>query len=117
MVDVSAGGLSMKLGPREGEAPLARMDMGDWRHSRVLCSFELRDGQRFENLAGVVATVENLRTAGQGIRLRLAFSGLTESQRDRLSAAVAAEQRAPPAPEGLTRILPLEEEEDDDTDD
>jgi hypothetical protein len=117
MVDVSAGGLSMKLGPREGEAHLARMDMGDWRHSRVLCSFELRDGQRFENLAGVVATVENLRPAGQGIRLRLAFSGLTEAQRDRLSAAVAAEQRAPPAPEGLTRILPLEEEEEDDTDD
>jgi hypothetical protein len=121
MVDVSAGGLSLKLGPREGEAPLARMDMGDWRHSRVLCSFELRDGQRFENLAGVVATVENLRPSGQGIRLRLAFTGLTEAQRDRLSAAVAAEKRAPPAPEGLARILPLEvevEEEDDrDTDD
>jgi hypothetical protein len=116
MVDVSAGGLSLKLGPREGEAPLARMDMGDWQHSRVLCSFELRDGQRFENLACVVATVENLRPNGHGIRLRLAFSGLTEAQRDRLSAAVAAEKRGPPAPEGLPRILPLEDEEDD-TDD
>jgi hypothetical protein len=116
MVDVSAGGLSLKLGPREGEALLARMDMGDWQHSRLLCSFELRDGQRFENLAGVVATVENLSPAGQGIRLRLAFTGLTDAQRDRLSAAVAAEQRAAPAPEGLARILPLEEEEDDDDD-
>jgi hypothetical protein len=123
MVDVSAGGLSLKLGPREGAAPLA--PLRDWRHSRVLCSFELRDGQRFENLAGVVATVENLRPAGQGIRLRLAFTGLTESQRDRLSAAVAAEQKAPPAPAGLARILPLasqeeqeeEEGDDDDTDD
>lgn len=114
LVDVSAGGLSLKL---EREHNVFLGDLGDWKSSRVLCSFELRDGQRFEDLAALVATVEPLRPAAQGFRLRLAFTGLPHATQDRLSAAVASEQRAPPPPEGLARILPLEDQEDDENQD
>jgi hypothetical protein len=102
LIDVSAGGLSLKLA-RDGNGPL--VSLGDWKHVKVLCSFHLRDGQhRFERLEAVVATVEALRPAGQGFHLGLAFTSLGDSERDRLSAAVAAEQRAPAPPDTFARL-------------
>jgi hypothetical protein len=105
LIDVSAGGLSLKL-VRDGNGPL--VSLGDWKHVKVLCAFHLRDGQhrqhRFEGLEAVVATVEALRPAGQGFHLGLAFTSVSDSERDRLSAAVAAEQRAPAPPDTFARL-------------
>jgi hypothetical protein len=85
IVDVSAGGLSMNLPVSPGGLVA--------RGERVRCWFTLDPHATFQALVAVVM--------GAGIvsgtqHLRLAFVSLAQAERDRLAAAVARHQGAPP---------------------
>jgi hypothetical protein len=80
LVDVSAGGLALEL-------PVLP-DGAVRRGARLRCSFTLGENDTFEDMETlVVAAAAGPRTGMQ--HLRLSFTGLPESARDRLVAAVA----------------------------
>jgi hypothetical protein len=79
LVDASAGGLSMDL-PLESDGPLEQ-------GARIRCSFTLGPGEVFEEVeALVVAAAAGPQADLQ--HLRVAFTSIAESERDRLAAAV-----------------------------
>jgi hypothetical protein len=90
MVDVSAGGLSMSLPVSPARAVV--------RGSHVRCWFTLDAHAMFEGLVAVVVDARAVAVPRPGIQtLRLAFTALSDADRDRLASAVARHQGAPPA--------------------
>jgi len=90
MVDVSAGGLSMNLPVSPARAVV--------RGSHVRCWFTLDEHATFEGLVAVVIEGRAVAVPRPGIQnLRLAFTALSDAERDRLATAVARHQGAPPA--------------------
>jgi len=87
MGDVSAGGLSLTL-PALPARPVVR-------GSHVLCWFMLDEHATFEALAAVVVDARAVAIP-RSQNLRLAFTALPETDRDRLAAAVARHQRTAP---------------------
>jgi hypothetical protein len=89
IADVSAGGLSLNL-PVSTAGALAR-------GVHVLCWFTLDGHATFEALAAVVEAAGAATGPPPGEQhLRLSFVALVDAERDRLAAAVAKHQSAPP---------------------
>jgi len=90
VVDVSAGGLSLNLPFAPGRAVV--------RGSHVRCWFTLDQHATFEGLVAVVVGARAMTGPRPPLQnLRLAFSALSDADRDRLAAAVARHPAAPPA--------------------
>jgi hypothetical protein len=88
-VDVSAGGLSLNVPLSPTRALM--------RGSRVRCWLTLDQHATFEGLVAVVVDARAAAGPRPGSQnLRLAFAALPEADRDRLAAAVARHQGAPP---------------------
>jgi hypothetical protein len=100
MVDVSAGGLSLNL-PVSPAGPVLR-------GSHVRCWFTLDEHAAFEALIAIVVDARAIAVP-RSQNLRLAFTALPETDRDRLAAAVARHQGAPAASAmGSSPLLALE---------
>jgi hypothetical protein len=68
------------------------------RGSHVRCWFTLDEHATFEGLVAVVVDGRAVAVPRPGIQnLRLAFTALSDAERDRLATAVARHQGAPPA--------------------
>lgn len=80
IVDVSAGGMSF-------EAPAAPS-----QGVLYLCSFELGPSEAFRDLAAIVLDSAPLQR-GAGFQVRVAFTGLSIPERERLAAQVAWQQQ------------------------
>ena len=90
MVDVSAGGLSMNLPVSPARAVV--------RGSHVRCWFTLDEHATFEGLVAVVVDGRAVAVPRPGTQtLRLAFTALSDADRDRLATAVARHAGAPSA--------------------
>ncbi len=88
-VDVSAGGLSLNLTVSPGRTLV--------RGRHVRCWFTLDEHATFDGLSAVLVDARAVAGARPGIQhLRLAFTALPDADRDRLAAAVARHQGAPP---------------------
>jgi hypothetical protein len=80
IVDVSAGGISFDSPHSEPQGSLHE------------CSFELAEGAKFKDVGIIVIDVTPAREQAD-FRIRAAFSGLSNAERDRLAAAVAWHER------------------------
>jgi hypothetical protein len=89
IVDISAGGMALDL-PVSAGGPIAR-------GAQMLCWFTLDNNATFDAVAAVVMAAGPAVGSPPGDQhLRLSFVALNDAERDRLAAAVARHQGAPP---------------------